>query len=373
MQTSLLVQRQVAGSGNGSAAPPIVHDVMRSPGQTLPPATRGFMESRFGHDFSQVRVHTDAQAAESARAVNARAYTVGRDIAFGSGQYAPGSSTGQHLLAHELAHVMQQQSDNTRLQRSPDDTAKRTDVVLLMAAGLETEALVLAPKGKVLKVSTLEEMTTALKNFGSPIGTLFFIAHALPSGDLGFETGEGTKFELPSNIANALKGSVTAENAPKLIDFRGCSLGTSPQAMDLIRSALGGGAAVGGNCFNLTQIQGPVLLGKKAIAKPSQVTATNRSSFETGLQMLIDSFGDAKDCILNASEEGYFKAGGKMVAQWFSPEYSTDWDNRKSRCYADLTPEVVDPSKAKEGDYAPGIAGHCRLIRVEKKTGVPRP
>ena len=93
-----------------STAPPIVHDVLRSPGQPLNPNTRGFMESRFGHDFSQVRVHTDARAAESARAVNARAYTVGRDIAFGSGQYTPGSSTGQRLLAHELAHVMQQQS-----------------------------------------------------------------------------------------------------------------------------------------------------------------------------------------------------------------------------------------------------------------------
>ena len=66
------------------------------------------MESRFGHDFSQVRVHTDTRAAESARAVNARAYTVGRNVVFGSGQYAPGSGEGQRLLAHELTHVVQQ-------------------------------------------------------------------------------------------------------------------------------------------------------------------------------------------------------------------------------------------------------------------------
>jgi hypothetical protein len=67
------------------------------------------MEPRFGHDFSGVRVHTDAQAAESARAVNALAYTVGRDVVFGAGQFAPQSPAGRRLMAHELTHVVQQQ------------------------------------------------------------------------------------------------------------------------------------------------------------------------------------------------------------------------------------------------------------------------
>jgi hypothetical protein len=66
------------------------------------------MESRFGHGFSHVRVHTDARAAESARAVNALAYTVGRDVVFGSGHYGPASAEGRKLLAHELTHVLQQ-------------------------------------------------------------------------------------------------------------------------------------------------------------------------------------------------------------------------------------------------------------------------
>jgi hypothetical protein len=82
--------------------------VLRSSGQPLDPATRAFMEPRFGHDFSAVRVHTDARAAESARAVNALAYTVGRDVTFGPGQYAPATSAGRRLIAHELAHVVQQ-------------------------------------------------------------------------------------------------------------------------------------------------------------------------------------------------------------------------------------------------------------------------
>ena len=87
---------------------PIVHDVLRSPGQSLDPATRAFFEPRFGHDFSQVRVHTNAKAAESARAVNALAYTVGRDVVFGTSHYAPQTVSGLRLLAHELTHVLQQ-------------------------------------------------------------------------------------------------------------------------------------------------------------------------------------------------------------------------------------------------------------------------
>jgi outer membrane protein OmpA-like peptidoglycan-associated protein len=66
------------------------------------------MEPRFGHDFSQVRVHADARAADSARALNALAYTVGQDTVFGAGRYAPGTAEGRRLLAHELAHVLQQ-------------------------------------------------------------------------------------------------------------------------------------------------------------------------------------------------------------------------------------------------------------------------
>src|SRR5262249_5093546 len=74
---------------------------------------RSFMEPRFGHDFSRVRVHTDAEATASARAVDAQAYTVGRDVVFDNGRYAPQTSAGRHLLAHELAHVVQQSGDTS--------------------------------------------------------------------------------------------------------------------------------------------------------------------------------------------------------------------------------------------------------------------
>lgn len=102
-----LLQSSRAGSA-GSNVPPDVRSVLNSGGQPLDPAVRATMERRFGHDFCDVRVHTDARAVESARAVNARAYTVGRDVVFAGGQYAPDTTAGRALLAHELAHTLQQ-------------------------------------------------------------------------------------------------------------------------------------------------------------------------------------------------------------------------------------------------------------------------
>jgi outer membrane protein OmpA-like peptidoglycan-associated protein len=161
------LQRTAVRSGPVGDVPPIVHDVLRSPGKPLDKATREFMESRFSHDFSHVspqaamqttgmvvgpqgdryeqeadraaeatmkpatpqkahlhpgydfsnvRVHDDSRAAESARAVNALAYTVEQDIVFGSG-YSPNTDLGKKLLAHELAHTLQQSSSDGALRR----------------------------------------------------------------------------------------------------------------------------------------------------------------------------------------------------------------------------------------------------------------
>src|ERR1044071_2782632 len=103
------LQRAAISAPPVGEAPPIVHEVLRSLGQPLDPATRAFMEPRFGHDFSRVRVHTDKRAAESARAVDALAYTVGRDVVFSEGHYTPHLRQGSKLLAYELAHVIQQE------------------------------------------------------------------------------------------------------------------------------------------------------------------------------------------------------------------------------------------------------------------------
>src|SRR5438552_5314797 len=108
--------QKTAGNATVSAAleeqePAPVKDVVGSGGGTpLDRETRGFMESRLGADFSDVRVHTDARASESAQSVQAHAYTVGSDVVFQSGKYAPESDSGKRMLAHELTHVVQQRS-----------------------------------------------------------------------------------------------------------------------------------------------------------------------------------------------------------------------------------------------------------------------
>lgn len=87
-----------------------VHDVIGSGGSPMEPALRADMESRLGHDFGDVRIHHDAAAHNSAKSVNAQAYTVGSDIVFQQGKYEPESQAGQHMLAHELTHVVQQRN-----------------------------------------------------------------------------------------------------------------------------------------------------------------------------------------------------------------------------------------------------------------------
>jgi hypothetical protein len=92
----------------GAAAASVVKQALSQTGHPLDVSTRNFMEPGFGVDFSQVRVHTDLPATKSAKALGARAFTLGDDIVFGAGQYVPGSQATQQLLAHELAHVVQQ-------------------------------------------------------------------------------------------------------------------------------------------------------------------------------------------------------------------------------------------------------------------------
>lgn len=131
------LSRFAAGQEPG-AIPSIVTDVLRGSGQPLDAATRGFVEPRFGHDFSQVRVHADARAADSASAVNALAYTMGNQVVFGAGQFSPGTTRGMDLLAHELAHVVQQGdapvAGPPRGVSSPGDPSERSAEALSEAA-----------------------------------------------------------------------------------------------------------------------------------------------------------------------------------------------------------------------------------------------
>jgi hypothetical protein len=122
--------RRSASAAGPAVAPPLVHSVLASPGRPLEGAVRAEMEPRFRHSFADVRVHADGRAAESARAVGAHAYAVGPSLVFGAGRYAPGSAEGRRLIAHELAHVVQQRGAPPALQPrleigAVDDPAER--------------------------------------------------------------------------------------------------------------------------------------------------------------------------------------------------------------------------------------------------------
>ena len=119
------LQRRPA-SASPAVAPPIVHEVLSAPGTQLDSATRSFFAPRLGLELDSVRVHTDARAAASADAVGALAYTVGSDVVFGAGQYAPAEPSGRRLLAHELTHVAQQRAGSPSCSGTRTRTARRT-------------------------------------------------------------------------------------------------------------------------------------------------------------------------------------------------------------------------------------------------------
>ena len=104
------VQRKETATG--VLVPERAVSATRSGGQPLDAETRSFMEPRFGFDFSRVRIHADGEAAQAARSIDAHAYTIGEDVVFGSGRFSPRASDGRRLLAHELAHVVQQSGGN---------------------------------------------------------------------------------------------------------------------------------------------------------------------------------------------------------------------------------------------------------------------
>jgi hypothetical protein len=131
------VESRSFASATAFEVPPLVHAALRSSGRPLDEPARRSMEAYFGHDFGRVRIHTDALAAASADALDARAYTSGNHIVFGDAEHAPGTVAGRRLLAHELTHVIQQEGSPHHIQRYPKgpgtltpEVEKRVDAAL---------------------------------------------------------------------------------------------------------------------------------------------------------------------------------------------------------------------------------------------------
>jgi hypothetical protein len=136
------IQRYIGQASEGeNTAPASVDRVLTSSGRPLEPALQQDMEQRFGNDFSQVRVHTGGVAAQSARDVNAHAYTVGNNVVFGAGQFAPGTQEGRRLIAHELTHIIQQNVLATNvIQRVFNEEDMESDTVTESTDTLDTDS-----------------------------------------------------------------------------------------------------------------------------------------------------------------------------------------------------------------------------------------
>lgn len=154
------IQRFTGQASDGlNTALPSVERVLASSGRPLEPALRQDMETRFGHDFSHVRVHTGSAAEQSAREVSASAYTVGQNVVFGTDQFAPGTRGGRRLLAHELTHVIQQSSVNEiRVGQSGEkhDPSQNTDIKTQEHAGLQHIQRYESPEHQDLGDNSLE-------------------------------------------------------------------------------------------------------------------------------------------------------------------------------------------------------------------------
>ena len=153
-----------------TAVPPIVDEVLATPGQPLDAATRAFMEPRFGHDFGRVRVHADTKASASAEAMDARAYTVGQHIVLGAGQPSPESLAGRLLLAHELAHVVQQSRGGPAPVLTPSAPHERDAhaAAMAVAAGLP-RVRVAHGTGVGLARQTLDDIISVARDLVSEV------------------------------------------------------------------------------------------------------------------------------------------------------------------------------------------------------------
>jgi hypothetical protein len=153
--------------GEPRSIPPIVHEVLRAPGRPLEPTLRGSMEAFFHKDFSGVRVRTNDRASQSAEAVNAEAYTVGQDIVFGRDRFAPQSTEGRRLLAHELAHVAQDghtsapPTDVVGVADSAEETAADRAADLAMRGGRIGELLPPRISGGLRRQATTDPFAAA--------------------------------------------------------------------------------------------------------------------------------------------------------------------------------------------------------------------
>jgi hypothetical protein len=344
-----------AGAASALDAPDNVQDVVRSPGSPLEAATGRFMSDRMGYDFSAVRIHTDSRADSSARAMGAHAYTVGQNIAFAAGQYQPGTDSGRRLIAHELAHVVQQGAGGSVVRRQ---TAK-SDVAIVLTDDQGDMVAAGAYTREVIRVFSADDAAAKLKALGHPIGNLVVVSHSSSAGQVKFSDSTGIiSWMKLADLGAKLKGATTIDS----LDFQGCNLGGAPDQLEQARAGAGAQTASGVNCWTFTQTLSPLTLGGTPITSSSQIPANQRAAFNTALlqniaTMKADNDKPVQNCMIGLGPgekpgaatlsklwQIYDNNKGNMVASWASPEYNHEWQDG-SRCTKDLTDKTTPCSR----------------------------
>lgn len=206
-----------------SETPAAVADVLRTPGRPLDTASRGYFEPRFGRDFAHVRVHDDADAAHSARSMSARAYTAGAHVVFGAGRHAPHTSVGRELMAHELTHVVQQDSASMgagRVQCAPEEPSSEISNAPWQSLGVSVTTL---PGQSASYSAAFQAGVSAIDLSGATLytGDVFDLAATSPEGDVA----DTSVLSLPAELEATAESTPTR---PQLRVLTGPATGAAP-------------------------------------------------------------------------------------------------------------------------------------------------
>lgn len=315
----------------------------------------GDMKDRLGHDFASVRVHADSAGAAASQALSARAYAFGEHISFDAGEYQPHSPAGRELIAHELAHVVQQRGGAPMVQREPKKEepppAAKTDVALVLSDNEQDMAEGGAYAPKVLRVTNAEDAAAQLKALKAPIGKVFVVSHSTSAGEVQFSSASGTvSWVKLRELSQALKGAATIDE----FDFRGCKIGEAGGALESFRSALGLQAAGGSNCWTFVERVTPLTYDGAEITRPDQIPTGMQSQFDKALLQQIQGLKSedgkpVQNCLLGLAPgekagtktlskiwKLYWANQGNLVASWASPDYDKTWQ-AGSLCTKDMS------------------------------------
>jgi hypothetical protein len=239
-----------------SAAPRDLRSVLDEPGHPLDTVALKDFQTRFGHDFSSVRVHTDERAAASAASLQARVYTVGRHVVFGRGEYAPGTSTGRYLLGHELAHVVQQSRGGPAARGAQDPSLEAAADRAASQASRVAPVLVAGSSAVGIACKTMFEDFTGGKYMWSllkaaleherPVATILDDVNGLSAAERDQATTDITRERVERGRKQAFQtGQQTAQSDPKLQAVFDPVLAEGKRVLDRIDAVIAGLAPAG--------------------------------------------------------------------------------------------------------------------------------